>query len=530
MWQIVPHPLGIEVSALLALIPLTWLLLGLGVWKLAAHKTCFVALILSAVLALFVWQMPGNLVFLGIADGVVLALWPIILVIFSAIFTYNMTVQTGAMDKIKGLMASFSQDRRVQALLIAWGFGAFLESAAGFGTAVAIPAAILISLGFPPFFASVVCLIANTVPVAFGGVGLPVITLAKVADVDVLRLTLDCAIQLTPFILVIPLALIWLITKKTSGFRGVFLMSVAAGAFFAVPQLFIAAYIGPELTSIVGSIMSMLAIVVINKISPPKKVWRFPDEAAAGLESEATFQTNLKEQLIAWSPYFFLLIFILGTNEVIFPALNEALRNLSTTVHIYSGPGGNPISIEWILTPGTLILLGSLLSARLQKASWQDLRDVTGKTLKQLQKTSLTVITIVAMAKIMSYSGMISDIAYALAMTTGGAYPFIAPIIGTLGTFVTGSDTNANVLFGSLQKQTALQIGADPTWITASNTSGATAGKMISPQSIAIATSATNQIGIEGDILRSTVGYCLIYTVMLGFWVFFVNYMRFFLG
>ena len=518
MWQIVTHPFGTELSAIVAFLPLLWLLVSLGVWKMPAHKSCFFALIFSMALALAVWTMPMDLVLTGALDGAVLALWPILWVIFAAIFTYNVTLQTGAMDKIEALMASFSPDRRVQALLIAWGFGAFLEAAAGFGTAVAIPAAILIGLGFNPFFAAMLCLIANTVPVAFGAVGIPVITLAKVADLDVMRLTLAVAIQLTPFIIIIPVALIRIMTKSFAGLKGVIGMALAAGIFFALPQLLVAIYMGPELAAIVGAVMSMVAVVVYNTVSPPKVVWRFPGETAeAG--KQIGLKTSVREQLIVWSPYIFLFVFILGTSNVICPFVSGLLGIVHTSFSVYSGPGGKPVDIDWILTPGTLILLGGFL----QGISLPSLGVVLKKTCKQLQKTTITVVSIVALARVMSYSGMIGDIAVALAQLTGGFYPFIAPVIGALGTFVTGSDTNANVLFGALQKQTALQIGADPTWITAANTTGATAGKMISPQTIAIATSATGQIGMEGNLLRATIGYCLCYTVLLGVWVYFIS-------
>jgi len=522
MWQIVTHPFGTELSAIVAFLPLLWLLVSLGVWKMPAHKSCFFALIFSMALALAVWTMPMDLVLTGALDGAVLALWPILWVIFAAIFTYNVTLQTGAMDKIEALMASFSPDRRVQALLIAWGFGAFLEAAAGFGTAVAIPAAILIGLGFNPFFAAMLCLIANTVPVAFGAVGIPVITLAKVADLDVMRLTLAVAIQLTPFIIIIPVALIRIMTKSFAGLKGVIGMALAAGIFFALPQLLVAIYMGPELAAIVGAVMSMVAVVVYNTVSPPKVVWRFPGETAeAG--KQIGLKTSVREQLIVWSPYIFLFVFILGTSNVICPFVSGLLGIVHTSFSVYSGPGGKPVDIDWILTPGTLIMIGALLGGFLQGISLPSLGVVLKKTCKQLQKTTITVVSIVALARVRSYSGMIGDIAVALAQLTGGFYPFIAPVIGALGTFVTGSDTNANVLFGALQKQTALQIGADPTWITAANTTGATAGKMISPQTIAIATSATGQIGMEGNLLRATIGYCLCYTVLLGVWVYFIS-------
>jgi lactate permease len=525
MWQVIAHPFGIGLSALVAFLPLLWLLVSLGVWKMAAHKSCFIALILSLFLAIIGWQMPVELAARGALDGAVLALWPIVWVIFAAIFTYNITLQTGAMSKIQGLMASFSNDRRVQALLIAWGFGAFLEAAAGFGTAVAIPASILIGLGFNPFLASILCLIANTVPVAFGSVGIPVITLAKVANLDVMNLTLSVVLQLTPFIIIIPLFLIRLMTKSFAAMKGIIGMSLAAGFAFAIPQFVIAIYMGPELTAIVGSVASMLTIVLYNKISPPKEAWRFPEDAN-DKSTQVVFKTSLHEQFVAWSPYVFLFVFILGTNAAVFPALSKILAQVKSTVSIYNGPGGNPLDIAWILTPGTLILLGALLGGLLQKASGSDIIAVLKRTCIQLQKTTITVVSIVALARIMGYAGMVADIAVALAQLTGGLYPFIAPVIGALGTFVTGSDTNSNVLFGGLQKQTALQIGADPTWIAASNSAGATAGKMISPQSIAIAATATGQTGKEGDLLQAMIAPCLVYTILLGAWVYFVNAMH----
>lgn len=525
MWQVIAHPFGIGLSALVAFLPLLWLLVSLGVWKMAAHKSCFIALILSLFLAIIGWQMPVELAARGALDGAVLALWPIVWVIFAAIFTYNITLQTGAMSKIQGLMASFSNDRRVQALLIAWGFGAFLEAAAGFGTAVAIPASILIGLGFNPFLASILCLIANTVPVAFGSVGIPVITLAKVANLDVMNLTLAVVLQLTPFIIIIPLFLIRLMTKSFAAMKGIIGMSLAAGFAFAIPQFVIAIYMGPELTAIVGSVASMLTIVLYNKISPPKEAWRFPEDAN-DKSTQAVFKTSLQEQFVAWSPYVFLFVFILGTNAAVFPALSKILAQVKSTVFIYNGPGGNPLDIAWILTPGTLILLGALLGGLLQKASGSDILAVLKRTCIQLQKTTITVVSIVALARIMGYAGMVGDIAVALAQLTGGLYPFIAPVIGALGTFVTGSDTNSNVLFGGLQKQTALQIGADPTWIAASNSAGATAGKMISPQSIAIAATATGQTGKEGDLLQAMIAPCLVYTILLGAWVYFVSAMH----
>lgn len=518
MWEVIVSPYGMFMSALLAFIPLLWLLVSLGIMKMPAYKACIIGLVLSFVIAIVGWGMPFILSIRAALEGVVLALWPIIWVILAAIFTYNVTLKTGAMETIKGFMGSLSGDRRIQALIIAWGFGGFLEAAAGFGTAVAIPASILIGLGFNPFFAAVICLIANIVPVAFGAVGIPITTLAKVADVDVMQLTYYTALQLTPFVMVVPLALVLILTKSMSGLKGVVSTALVAGVSFAIPQLLVAKFIGPELTAIVGSIVSMFCTAMWARISPPKEDWKFPfeDKAAAAPQKNAV---SLTDQMIAWSPYVLLFVLILGTSKF-FPAINSTLGQVKSMLFIYNGPEGKPMGVDWLITPGTLIMIAAVVGGLVQGASITALVETFGRTVVQLQKTILTIVAIVSMAKVMGYSGMIAAIALALAKVTGPFYPVIAPAIGALGTFVTGSDTSANVLFGALQKQTALAIGADPTWVTASNTTGATAGKMISPQSIAVACSATGQEGQEGAILAVTIKYCIVYVIVVGVMVY----------
>ena len=522
MWQVVISPYGMFISALLAFIPLLWLLISLGILKMPAYKACLIGLVLSFIIAVIGWGMPFLLSIKAALEGVVLALWPIIWVILAAIFTYNVTLKTGAMETIKGFMASLSGDRRIQALIIAWGFGGFLEAAAGFGTAVAIPASILIGLGFNPFFAAVICLIANTVPVAFGAVGIPITTLAKVADVDVMQLTYYTALQLTPFVILVPMALVMILTKSISGLKGVISTALVAGFTFAIPQLLVAKFIGPELTAIVGSIVSMFCTAMWARISPPKEVWKFPFEDKAAITAKAAV-VSLKDQMIAWSPYVLLFVLILGTSKF-FPDINSGLGQVKSMLAIYDGPGGKPMSVDWLVTPGTLIMLAAIIGGLVQGASPSALVETFGKTVVRLQKTIITIVAIVSMAKIMGYSGMIAAIAVALAQLTGKFYPLIAPAVGALGTFVTGSDTSANVLFGALQKQTAIAIGADPTWVTASNTTGATAGKMISPQSIAVACSATGQEGQEGAILAVTIKYCVIYVILVGILVYAFSY------
>lgn len=512
-------------SAAIAFIPLLWLLTSLGVLKMPAHKATIIGLAVSAIIAVIAWNMPVSLMLKAALEGVVMAVWPILWVILAAIFTYNVSVETGAMDKMRDQIASLSDDRRIQALLIAWGFGAFLEAAAGFGTAVAIPAAILIGLGFEPLAAAVLCLIANTVPVAFGAVGIPVTTLAQVADLPVMDLTYDIALQLTPFVIIIPAGLILMMTRSAAGLKGVTGAALVAGISFAIPQLLIAKFVGPQLTAIGASIVSMAATALWAKNFPPAQIWHFPFEGTKGTEKRkigvrAADNQTVFDQVAAWAPYLLILVFILATSPLV-PTLNTAFGHVKSYILIYNAPGGKPLAIDWLLTPGTLIVIAAIIGGFIQGATAAGLVKILYKTFVNLKKTSITIISIVALAKIMSYSGMVAAIALALAKVTGSAYPLLAPALGALGTFVTGSDTSANVLFGPLQKQTALQIGVDPTWIAASNTTGATAGKMISPQSIAIATTATGQSGKEGEILAITFKYCLGYVILAGLLVYF---------
>ncbi|WP_378954765.1 L-lactate permease [Pelosinus sp. sgz500959] len=519
MWQIIVSPYGVLASSLVGFIPLFWLLISLGWLKIAAPKACFIGLIITITLAMFSWNMPGALTLRAGLEGSVYAFFPIIWVIIAALFTYNLSVKTGAMDNIKHQIANLSTDRRIQALLIVWGFGGFLEAMAGFGTAVAIPAAILIGLGFDPFFAAAFCLISNTAPTAFGAIGIPVTTLSGVANVPLLPLTFDVALQLTPLVILIPFILVIIMTKKLSGLKGVIGATLIAGGSFAAVQLLVAKYLGPQLTAVLGSVTSMVLTTIWVKLFPPKTVWKFPSEQDVTTETSVEGSTESVGRLTAWLPYILLLVLILGTSSLV-PILNEPLNTLMSIYNIYTGPGGHQLEVNWFITPGTLIMIAAIIGGRIQGASFAEMSTTLFKTIALLPKTIVTVICIISMAKIMGYSGMVSAIALGLANATGNSYPAIAPAIGALGTFVTGSDTSSNILFGALQKQTAIEIGANSTWITASNMAGATAGKMISPQSIAIAASSTGLTGREGDLMGVTFKYCILFCIILGTLVF----------
>jgi len=475
--------------------------------------------LLAFVISSTVWEMPLNFAFQAILEGILTGLWPIAWVIIAAIYTYNVTVETGNMRVINDTLAKISPDRRVQALLIAFSFGGFLEAAAGFGTAVAIPASLLAGIGFDPLFASVICLIANTVPVAFGGIGIPVITLAQVTGLSEEILSAYTAYQLVPFIVVLPFVLVVVMTKSLKGLKDVFDICLVSGISFAAFQTLGAVYIGPEMAAIIGSLSSLLAVAIYARLKPIKDIWVFPGEKAkyeiASTKSMVQKEENMsaKKQFVAWTPYIVLLVLIMSVN--LLPQF-KFLGDIFTKVQVYFGPEAKPLVFQWINTPGTIMFISAIVGGLVQKSSIKNLAVVLMKTVKQLAPTIAVVSSIVAMAKIMDYSGMVSVLAIALANAAGKVYPFISPLIGALGTFITGSDTSSNILFGALQKQTALQINANPAWIASANTVGATAGKMISPQSIAVAASATGLLGKEGEILKSTIPYCLIYALLLG--------------
>lgn len=492
----------------IALIPIVWLMVSLGVLKMPGHKTCSITLVITIILAISVWKMPIDQALTATLEGVAMALWPIIIVIIAAVFTYNLSIHTKSMDVIKKMMIGITTDRRILVLIVAWGFGGFLEAIAGFGTAVAIPASILAALGFEPVFAAIICLIANTTPTAFGAIGLPVTTLANIAGLDPAKLSYAVGIQLFVLIIIVPLVLVMLTGKSVKAIKGVVFICLASGIAFAVPEILVAKYMGAELAALLGSVICILVTVVIAKV--------FYKNTAAKEQGSI----SLKQGFIAWLPFILVLAFILLTSTLV-PGINHPLAAIKSSFKIYSGPHAKVDTFAWIANPGTLIILATFIGGLLQGAKFGAILQVLGKTCKQMTKSIITILAIVALAKVMSYSGMITSIAVVLVSVTGGYYPLIAPIIGALGTFVTGSDTSANVLFGPLQVEVAKNLQMSPYWLAAANTVGATAGKMISPQSIAVATAATGIIGTEGKILKATLKFCLVYVIILGIIVYF---------
>lgn len=490
------------VMFILALIPVLWLMVSLGTSLLEAHKSAFSTLVISMCMAVFVWKMSIPDVVTAGLEGAALGLWPIMAVIIAAIFTYKLAQHTKSIDLIKQMLSVISTDKRIQVLILAWGFGGFLEAISGYGTSVAIPAAILAAMGFEPVFAAVICLVANTVPTAYGAVGIAVTTLSKVTNLEVGKLNIYIAVQLVLLILVMPFVLVIITSKGFKGLKGVAGITAVSGIAFAIPQLLAARYLSEELPTLIGSICSLGATILWSNLFHRDK------------KGTAKAAVPLKDAVIAWLPYILIFVFIILSSPL-FPAIYSFMGHFKTELKIYSGKGADPMVFKWVNSPGTLITLAAVLGGLIQGAKILDIIKVFFATLRQMVKSIITVLSIVAVAKVMGYSGMITAIATVLVRATGVYFPLISPVIGTLGTFVTGSDTSSNVLFGALQKEVAVSIHANPYWLAAANTSGATAGKMISPQSIAVATSATGMIGSEGKIFKQTLKFCIGYIIVL---------------
>lgn len=508
---------------ILAMLPIIWLVIALSGLKMPGYKACVIALVLSVILGLSVWKMSLANAATACLEGVLMALWPIGLVIIAAVFTYNLTLETKAMDVIKAMLTSVSNDKRVLVLIIAWGFGGFMEGMAGFGTAVAIPAGMLAGLGIDPIFAACVCLVANATPTAFGSVGIPTITLGTVTGFDAGTLAGTTMTQLTPLMLLTPFIMVSMCGKGVKALKGMIPTTLVSALSFILPAYLAANFIGAELPDILGSICCMfctiLAARIFNKNPDPEYCITTDADKGKNRHGQRN-RISLSHAIKAWMPFILIFIFLLFTSKLVAP-VNQFLSAFRTDVVIYAGEGGGTISFSWINTPGIWIFLAAFIGAAVQGASLATVLSVLKRTLINMSKTVLTIVSVMGTAKLMSYSGMISDIARMFVTVTGSFYPLVAPLIGGIGTFVTGSGTSASVLFGGLQAETAQTLGISASWLAASNTVGACIGKMISPQSIAIAVGAIDAPGSESKLLRSSIKYCVIFLCIAGLIAFF---------
>ncbi len=498
---------------ILAMLPIIWLIAALSGLKMAGHKACTGALGLTLTLAVGFWKLDILYAATAVLEGALNALWPICLVIIAALFTYNLMLKTGAMEQVKKMLMGVSRDKRVLALLIGWGFGNFMEGMAGFGTAVAIPASMLAGIGLDPMAAVLGCLVVNSTPTAFGSVGVPTVTLASVTGLDVTVLSGNAAAIQFILTMVSPFLMVCICGKGLKALKGMIPITLVSALSFTIPWFITAQGIGPELPNIIGSICSMGCMIgaakIFNKDVPEEYRIRSSEQ------EEMSERLTVGKGIRAWSSFILIFIFLMASS-VLCPPVHNLISGIKSTVTVYAGEGGNALSFSWINTPGVMIFLAGMIGGRIQGASSGDMAEVFADTLKRYWKTILTICAVMATAKIMGYSGMISDIAKFLVAAAGPFYPLIAPLIGALGGFVTGSGTSTCVLFGGLQSETAHALGLDAVWMAAANVMGAGLGKMVCPQSIAIGTGAINAAGSESKVLGAVFKYFLVYVIAAG--------------
>lgn len=504
------------VSFILALLPILWLVVALAILKMPGYRACLIALAIAAVLGLFVWHLAPISVATASLEGALNALWPICLVILAALFVYQLTLETKAMETMTAMLSSVSKDKRVLLLLIGYGFGNFMEGMAGFGTAVAIPTGILVAMGFDPIRTIVALLVVNSMPTAFGSVGVPARTLAAVTGItDITALSTSIVTVELLLSVISPFLMIAIASGSVKALKGMIgITAVSMVAFLALAYI-MADSAGPELPDIVGSIFSMIAMIAFAMI----KEKRVPVPAEYKVkENENPIMFDLKSGVIAWMPFILIFVFLLLTNLVYF--IKEPLSKIASTVQVYQsvipGETASTLTFTWINTPGVIILVAGIMGGLIQKASPATIFGVLKKTVLSNVKTVVTIMSVLATAKIMSHSGMTDDIAAFFVATTGVYFPLFSPLIGTLGGFITGSGTSTAVLFGEMQTKTAAAIGANELWLAAANFMGAGIGKMIAPHGIAIGTAAAGLSGAENKILAKVLPYCLIYVIIAG--------------
>jgi lactate permease len=519
MWNMVTDPLHHRVfSALLASLPIVYLFYALAYRRMKGHWAAISTVVLALSLAIFAYGMPVRVALMATVNGMLFGLWPVAWIVVTAVFLYNLSVETGEFEIIKNSLASITDDRRIQALFIAFSFGAFIEGAAGFGTPVAITAAMLAGLGFNPLYAAGLCLVANTAPVAYGAIGIPIIVASQVSGIDQMAISQMVGRTLPFLSVVIPMYLVVLLSGWKKGWE-VWPAALVSGLSFALAQWATSQYLGPMLPDILASLASILALAIFLRFWRPRESWHFAGEAASQGKAELRFGGGAIFR--AWTP--FLLLSLLVAAWGLQP-IRQTLDHY--TLCQFAVPGldqqilrdGKPLAavFKWniLSAAGTAILLAALASTLVMGASLSQIVRVFGKTLKTLRWPVVTISFILGFAYIMNLSGMAATLGNGFA-ATGPAFVFLSAFLGWLGVFMTGSDTSSNALFGKLQEVTATQIGVDPVVTVAANSSGGVCGKMISPQSLSVATAATGLVGKEADLFRFTLKHSLILTTFI---------------
>ncbi|MEG2817005.1 MAG: L-lactate permease [Comamonas sp.] len=537
IWQQVYDPLSnMWLSTLLAAIPVVVMLVGLGFLHMKAHLAAGAGLVAALIIAVFVYNMPADMAGRAALFGGFTGLLPIGWIVLNIIFLHQLTEQNGSFKVLQDSLSGITPDRRIQLLLIAFAFGAFFEGAAGFGTPVAVTAAILIGLGFSPLAASGLSLIANTAPVAFGALGTPVITLAKVHGYDLMEVTAMIGRQLPFFSVLVPFWLIWAFAGR-KGMMEIWPAILVTGLSFAIPQYLVSNFIGPELVDIIAAIVSMASLILFLRVWQPKKIWtsaslRGKDVSAAEAKPPQPVVKHSRSALIAaWTPWLILSIFVfiwglppvkVWLNSIFAPAfpmtgLHNLIEKMPPVVPQPTKEGA-VYTLNLLSATGTGILLSAVISALVMKYNPVAIVRTFFKTIWLVKYSLLTIVLMLALGTLTRYSGTDTTLGLAFA-NTGMFYPFFGTLMGWLGVALTGSDTASNVLFGGMQKVAAEQLGLSPNLMGAANSSGGVMGKMIDAQSIVVASTATRWFNHEGDILRYVFFHSIALACLMGLYV-----------
>ncbi|MFV5172290.1 L-lactate permease [Bacillus cereus] len=535
-WTQVYDPFGnIWISAAVALIPIIFFFLALAVFRMKGYVAGFITVVLTILVALFAYKMPFTMAMAATGYGFLYGLWPIAWIIIMSVFLYKISVKTGQFDVIRASVLSITNDHRLLVILIGFSFGAFLEGAAGFGAPVAITAALLAGLGLNPLYAAGLCLIANTAPVAFGAMGIPITVAGQVTGIDPHKIGQMAGHQLPFLSLFVPFFIVFLM----DGFKGIrqtWPALFVAGSSFAITQFITATFLGPELPDITSALVSLISLALFLKVWQPKEIYQsgqVNSEVAATTTAASMPKLTFGKVVKAWSPFIVLTVMVVIWSQSFFKALFTPGGALASLVFKFEIPGlhnlvmkaepivNKPTPYEAILkfdvlsATGTAILIACIISMFILKMNVKDAVVTFKETLSELKMPILSIGFVLGFAFIANYSGLSSTLALALA-GTGGLFPFFSPFLGWIGVFLTGSDTSANALFSNLQAITAQQVGVSEVLLVAANTTGGVTGKMISPQSIAIACAAVGLAGKESDLFRFTVKHSLFFIIIVG--------------
>jgi lactate permease len=512
VWPQVYDPLGRPaLSVAVAALPIVVLLGAIGLLRIRAHLAALLGLATALVIAIFVFGMPARMALTTAAFGAAYGLLPIGWIILNVIFLYQLTEQRGQFAILRESIAGVTRDRRLQVLLVAFCFGAFFEGCAGFGAPVAVTGAILIGLGFSPLLASGLSLIANTAPVAFGSLGIPLVALQSVTALDLKDLSAMVGRQLPVFSVIVPFWLVWAFAGWR-GVIGVWPAVLVAGVSFAVPQFLISNLHGPWLVDVGAALISMAAVMLFLRVWQPSERWGLEGEEQTPAPAAHTY--TRREVVRAWVPWLILsvLVFVWGlpqtrawldgisTVRIPVPGLHELVQRTPPVVSV-PRPEAAIYNVNWLSATGSAILIAALLAGAVMGCRLREMASVYWSTLKLVRFSLVTIAAMLALGFTTRYSGVDATLGLAFART-GVLYPFFGTLLGWLGVALTGSDTSSNVLFGSLQRITAEQLGLSPTLMSAANSAGGVMGKMVDAQSIVVASTATRWYGHEADILR----------------------------